>query len=80
MVPRLFSWFLEQTGLAAFVNQAQPNGGFSHASIESLKYTLKKTWAKIPQETLRKAAEEFCSKQERVLMPEADILNDILHN
>ena len=49
MVPRIFFWFLEQGGLAAFVTWPQPNGfcvwslletyacASSHASVEALK-------------------------------------------
>ena len=39
----------------------------SHVSVGALKSSLEKAWAKIPQETLRKAAEGFCGRLERVI-------------
>ena len=39
----------------------------SHASVEALKSSLKNAWAKIPQETLCKAAEGFCGRLKRVI-------------
>ena len=39
----------------------------SHVSAEALKSSLEKAWAKIPQETLRKAAEGFCGRLECVI-------------
>ena len=39
----------------------------SHVSVEALKSSLEKAWAKMPQETLRKAAEGFRGRLERVI-------------
>ena len=39
----------------------------SHVSVEALKSSLEKAMAKIPQETLGKAAEGFCGRLERVI-------------
>ena len=39
----------------------------SHVSVGALKSSLEKAWAKIPQETLRKAAEGFCGRPEHVI-------------
>ena len=39
----------------------------SHVSVGALKSSLEKAWAKIPQETLRKAAEGFRDRLERVI-------------
>ena len=36
-------------------------------------------WAKMPQETLCKAAEGFCSRLKRVIQAREDILNEILY-
>ena len=39
----------------------------SHVSVEALKSSLEKAWAKIPQETLCKAAKGFCGRLEHVI-------------
>ena len=39
----------------------------SHVSVEALKSSLEKAWAKMSQETLRKAAEGFRGRIERVI-------------
>ena len=39
----------------------------SHVSVEALKSSLEKAWAKMSQETLRKAAEGFRGRLERVI-------------
>ena len=39
----------------------------SHVSVGALKSSLEKAWAKIPQETLHKAAEGFRGRLERVI-------------
>ena len=39
----------------------------SHVSVEALKSSLEKGWAKIPQETLHKAAEGFHGTLEHVI-------------
>ena len=39
----------------------------SHVSVGALKSSLEKAWAKIPQETLHKAAEGFCGRLEHVI-------------
>ena len=39
----------------------------SHVSIEALKSSLEKAWAKISQETLQKAAEGFHGRLEHVI-------------
>ena len=39
----------------------------SHVSVKALKSSLEKAWVKMPQETLRKAAEGFCGRLERVI-------------
>ena len=39
----------------------------SHVSVGALKSSVEKAWAKIPQETLRKAAEGFRGRPERVI-------------
>ena len=39
----------------------------THDSVEGLKVSLKKAWAKIPQEKLRVSVENFRGKLERVV-------------
>ena len=39
----------------------------SHVSVEALKSSLEKAWAKIPQETLCKATKGFCGRLEHVI-------------
>jgi hypothetical protein len=39
----------------------------SHASVDALKTSVEKAWAIVSQETLRKSAEGFRSRLERVV-------------
>ena len=46
----------------------------THGIIEGVKVSLKKTWAKIPQEKLRVSVESYRGRLERVVKAKGDIL------
>ena len=79
MVPGSLSAFLDQGGLAALITRPEGDGllclvpfrgrccASPHGLIEALKRSLVTAWAKMPQETLRKAAAGFRSRLKRVI-------------
>ena len=79
LVPGSLSAFLEQGGLAALITRPEGDGllcsvplevdacASLHGLVEAQKCSFVTVWAKMPQETLRKAAEGFCSRLKCVI-------------
>ena len=79
LVPGSLSAFLEQGGLGALITRPEGDEllcsvlleadacASLHRLVEAQKRSLVTVWAKMPQETLRKAVEGFRSRLKRVI-------------